>query len=308
MIIFLYGDDTYRSRQKLGEIIKQYEKVHKSGLNLKYFDCAKLSFQDFADETRQASIFKEKKMIILTNCFSKAEFKEKFREQGKAFVDSENIIIIYVEGKGIKKDPLFSFLKKHAKTQEFKTLTGNNLKRWMKGEFKKLKAKITDKALDKLIFFTDDNLWQITNEIKKLSSFKNGQEIKIKDVELLVKPKIEPDIFKTIDAIAIKDKKRALKLLKNHLEKGDNPLYLFSMINFQFRNLLIIKDLSMRNLSPFSLTNLHPFVIRKSSYLVRKFNFSELKKIYQKIFEVDLAIKMGKVEPEAALELLIAEI
>ena len=70
MIIFLYGQDTYRSRQKLNEIIEQYKKVHKSGLNLRYLDCGKLSFQDFNDETRQTSMFKEKKMVILTNSFS----------------------------------------------------------------------------------------------------------------------------------------------------------------------------------------------------------------------------------------------
>ena len=148
----------------------------------------------------------------------------------------------------------------------------------------------------------------MVNEIKKLSTFKSDKEIKVSDVELLIKPKIESDIFKTIGAIASRDKKRALGLLKAHLEKGDSPLYLFSMINFQFRNLLIIKDIIMRNFSPLNSTDLHPFVVRKSLFLVRKFKLSELKKIYQKIFEVDLAIKTGKIDPEAALELLIAEI
>ena len=159
----------------------------------------------------------------------------------------------------------------------------------------------------------------MANEIKKLVAYKTGHnqittvtklcpEIEREDVELLVKSKIEIDIFKTIDAIAAKNKKRALKLLKAHLEKGDSPLYLLSMINFQFRNLLIIKDLIEKNLSPYSFTNLHPYVIKKSISLLGKFSFSELKKIYQKIFEVDLDIKTGKIEPEMALDLLITEI
>jgi hypothetical protein len=38
MLIFLYGQDTHRSRQKLNEIIARYKKVHQSGLNLKYFE------------------------------------------------------------------------------------------------------------------------------------------------------------------------------------------------------------------------------------------------------------------------------
>ena len=34
----------------------------------------------------------------------------------------------------------------------------------------------------------------------------------------------------------------------------------------------------------------------------------ELKKIYQKIFQIDLDIKTGKIEAETALDLLLAEI
>ena len=75
MIIFLYGPDTYRSRQKLNEIIEHYKKVHKSGLNLKYFDLQKSSYQDFKDEIQQASMFKEKKLLVLKNIFSNPDLR-----------------------------------------------------------------------------------------------------------------------------------------------------------------------------------------------------------------------------------------
>ena len=37
MIIFLYGPDSFRSKEKLNEIVLGYKKVHKSGLNFVYF-------------------------------------------------------------------------------------------------------------------------------------------------------------------------------------------------------------------------------------------------------------------------------
>jgi DNA polymerase-3 subunit delta len=153
------------------------------------------------------------------------------------------------------------------------------------------------------------------NETEKLVNYKNGKEIGAADVDLLVKPKIEPEIFKTIDAIAFNNrwsgKKQALKLLHDHLEKGDHPLYLLSMINFQFRNLLIIKDLMEKNVPYYSLqkiTKMHPFVVKKTYEQARKFTFQELKKIYQNIFQVDLSIKTGKINPTAALDFLIVSI
>ena len=317
MIIFLYGPDTYRSRQKLNEIVEHYKEIHKSGLDLKLLDLKEKDFQDFKNEAQIASMFSEKKLLVLKNAFENFDFKEKISAEIEKFAKSEEVILFYEEE--IKKDKFFQTLKKFSEYQEFQLLDGERLKNWVKKEFRKYQAKIDSAVLEKLIEFVGNDLWQMSNEIKKLVVYKTGHnqittvtklcpEIEREDVELLVKSKIEIDIFKTIDAIAAKDKKRAIKLLKAHLEKGDSPLYLLSMINFQFRNLLIIKDLIEKNLSPYSFTNLHPYVIKKSISLLGKFSFSELKKIYQKIFEVDLDIKTGKIEPEMALDLLITEI
>jgi DNA polymerase-3 subunit delta len=308
MIIFLYGQDNYRSKRKLKELIERYRKIHESGLSLKYLDAQKLSFKELEDELKQTSIFKEKKLLVLMNFFSNADFKKNFVKKGKKFIDSDNTILFYESGKIDKRDSLLKFLNKHAKSQEFQLLEGLKLRNWLKNEFYERGAKIKEQALDKFISFVDNNPWQMINEAQKLVHFKNGQEIEIKDIELLIRPKITLDIFKTIEAIASKDKKRALKLLRNHLKKGDSPFYLFSMSNYQFRNLLIIKDLLMKNLPLDSSTGLHPFVVKKSYDLARKFDFSELKKIYQRLLKVDLSIKTGKSDPEAALDLLITEI
>lgn len=308
MIIFLYGQDNYRSKRKLKELIEHYREIHKSGLSLKYLDVQKLSFKELEDELKQTSIFKEKKLLVLMNVFSNADFKKIFVKKGKKFIDSENTLLFYEPDKIDKRDALGKFLNKHAKSQEFQLFEGLKLRNWLKKEFQERKANIKEQSLDKFITFVDNNPWQMINEIQKLAHFKNGKKIEIKDIELLIRPKITIDIFKTIEAIASKDKKRALKLLRNHLKKGDNPFYLFSMINYQFRNLLIIKDLLVKNLSPYSSTGLHPFVVRKSCDLARKFDFSELKKIYQRLLKVDLSIKTGKSDPEAALDLLITEI
>lgn len=327
MFIFLYGIDTYRSRQKLKEIIDRYKKIREKGLNLTYFDASKLSFQDFINQSQQTSIFKEKKLIILINLFSNNELKKIFLEKEKKdkfltkLADSEDIILIFEEQGVLKKEPLFIFFKKFAKCQEFKLLEGQNLKIWIKKEFINEQVEISQGALEQLAEFVGNDLWRLSNEIKKLAAYKKNpasakslagkQKIEAEDVEHLVRTKVEIDIFKTIEAIAIKDKKQALGLLHKHLERGDEPLYLLSMINFQFRNLLIIKDLIEKNYPYYVLTKetqLHPYVIKKAYFQSQKFTFEELKKIYQKIFQIDLKIKTGQIDARLALDLFIAEI
>jgi DNA polymerase-3 subunit delta len=366
MILFLYGQDTYRARQKLKEIIEQYKnpasgenldsagikKIHKSGLSLIYLDGENLKFEDFRDIIQQTSMFDEKKLLILSNIFNNQDFKEKFLKNYKDFFKLKpstrakldaglvphrnevsgagDIILFYEENEISMKDIFFNFLKTKAKTQNFQSLGGEKLKSWIRQELSKLKTEIDSEAIDKLINFVGNDLWQMSNEIKKLVNYraprqwseggkenevlfdhKKGGRINVEDIELLVKPKIETAIFKTIDAIAQKNKKQALLLIHQHLEKGDNPLYLLSMINFQFRNLLMIKDLIERHKPYYSIlkmTHLHPFVVKKSYQQANKFTLQELKKIYQKIFKADLDIKTGKITPETALDLLLTEI
>ena len=318
MVIFLYGQDTYRLTQKLREIIEEYKKIHKSGFNLRFLDfsglAGELNFQDFKDAFQQRSIFKEKRLIVLTNIFSNKDLKQSFLKNIKNLADSKDVIVISEKNKILANDPLFKILKKKIICQEFKLLEGQSLENWVKKEIEKYRVKIEPEALQQIIDFIGNDLWRFSNEIKKLVNYKDKNSnliITKQDIELLVRPKIEPDIFQTINFLASKNKKQALSLLKKHLEKGDSPLYLLSMISFQFRNLLMIRELIDKNRPYFLIskeTKLHPYVVKKSHAQAQRFSLSELKKIYQKIFEVDLNIKTGKLEPETALELLITQI
>jgi DNA polymerase-3 subunit delta len=269
MIILLYGPDTFRSRQKLREIVERYKKIHKSWLNLKYFDAQKDNLEDLLDWLKHLPMFNEKKLVVLKNALKLAN---QLKKPAK-----EHIILFFEESDVKEKVP-------GAKTQKFDFLTGLSLKKWVKSEFEKQGAKPSQEAIETLINFVGSDSWQLSNEIKKLAAFRAGSKtVSARDVELLVRPKIETDIFKTVRFLAFRNKKQALALIHQHLEKGDNPLYLLAMITWQFRRLL---TQGKNNL----------------------FTQQELKKIYRKIFEADLNIKTGKMEPKTALDLLIAEI
>lgn len=308
MIIFLYGQDTYRSRRKLNEFVARYKEVHKEGSGLRRLEGRDLDFRSFQQEIETGTIFGEKKLFILEGVFSNQEFKDLFIKNKKRILSSNTTILIYETKKIEKKDRFFKFLLKNSKTQEFGFLKGRQLEKWAISEFSRYRVKIQQRALSQLIDFVGPDTWRMTNEIRKLSSYKGRNSVvEEDDVRALVKPKIESDIFKTINAIAKKDRKTALGLIRAHLNSGESPFYLFSMIDFQFRNLLVVKDLLERGLSPYS-SGIHPYVIKKTLPLLGKFTSGQLKKIYRRLFELDLEIKSGKMSPELGLDLLVTEI
>ncbi len=311
MIIFLYGQDSYRAKEKLQEIIKQYKSVHKSGLSLVQIDAKEKNFNNFFDNFKIVSMFDEKKLIILKDIFSNQKFGEDLLNEIKILKDSKDVIVIFEKDEVDQRTKLFKALIKSAKCQEFSFLNSRELKIWFKKESEKYKLKIDSTAEATLLSYVGNDLWQLVNEIKKLVNFKPDKLIKKEDIILQVRPKIENNIFKTIDAISEKDKKQALSFLHKHLDNGDNSLYLLSMIAYQFRNLLIIKEMIDNGLPYATIqkkSGLAPFVVSKTYYLCNQFTFLELKKIYQKIFQVDLNIKTGKIDAETALDLLVAEI
>ncbi len=311
MIIFLYGEDSYKSKQKLEEIISHYKKSQKSGLNLIYIDANSTDFTDFYNHFKVSPMFSEKKLVILKSMFSDKNFQEDFLEKIDFLQDSKDVIVVYENLAVDQRLKIFKTLIKECKSQEFKLLDYKNTKNWALKEFKNYNQKINLDALDMLLAYVGNDLWQLSNEIKKLANFKNGSTIKKEDVELQVRPSIENDIFKTIDSLAQGEKKQVFSLLQKHLDGGDNPLYLISMIAYQFRNLLLVKELAQNGLMYGSIvkkSGLHPFVVKKSYFLCQQFSLEDLKGIYRKIFQIDSDIKKGKIESETALDLLVQSI
>jgi len=309
MLILLFGQDTFRLKRKQKEIIAQHKDKHKSGLNLSYFENPNLNFDKFKQTVEAVSMFDEKKLIILNNILKDKILREDFLDyfkKSKLKQKQEIIILLCEEG----KLELPSFKRKVNMYEEFKLLNGLNLINWIREEIKNNNGQINQIAIAKLISYTGGNLWQLNNEINKLVNYKNGELINQEDVDILVKHKLDSNIFKTLDALAQKDKKTALRLLHNHLEQGENEIYLLAMLAFQLRNLIKLKDLTEKN-TPYNLlakkSGLHPFIIKKSTAQLRNFTLAQLKKIYQQLAEIDYKLKTGKIDPQTALDLVVME-
>jgi DNA polymerase-3 subunit delta len=312
VIILLYGENTYLSSKKLEEIISGYQKKYDSGLNIRFFH-QKECFSDLIDYEKQISMFKEKRLLVVKNGLFSEDIKKGIVTNLEKILASENIFIFYEEGKIKKEEKLFKlFLKEKEKepksviVQEFEFLSSKKLYSWIKKQFEEQKREIEEEAVIYLSKMGGNDLWRLKNEIDKLSL--STEKITKENITDLVKIETESNIFKTIDAIAERDKEKALLFLYDHLQKNDSPHYLFSMIIYQFRNIIMVKDLMERGLQyekMKSKSGLHPFVFSKTYKQAGRFSKEELEKNYQRLFEFDLKIKTGQIDPVLALHLFL---
>jgi len=306
MIILVYGEDTYRSGKRIKALMDEYKKKYANAFGLRYLDSKNTTLDDLKNEMFEISMFQQKKLIIFEGSFGNAKFKEAFLKNNERFFESDNVLVFYERTKIIAKDKLFDFLKKNkeVKMEEFEELKGAKLKAYVEKEVRESGGVMDGNVLEKLLDFVGGDLWRISNELKKLINYvraEGREEITAADVEKIIIPDLELNIFDTIDAIAAKDKKKAINLFKEHLREGAEVPYLFSMIAWQIKNIIIAK-------SGAANTGISPYVLRKASYQAKNFSFDDLKRIYAKLTDLDADLKVGKILPEAALDLLVLEV
>ncbi len=311
MFIFLYGEDSFRSKEKLKELIKKFQKeIDPSNLNVLILEGEKLDINELEQTFLASGFLAKKRMIIVKNLFSQCQ-NNKILEKILNILNQENEnILIFWEGVKINqkinkiKKEIFKKLKNEKYSWEFSLLTGIKLKDWTKKRIENQNVKIENQTLENLITIVGNDLWRMSNEINKLCAYKFKKTITKDDLDLLIANKIDENIFNLVDAIGNKNKTLALKLINDQLEINNSANYLLAMIIRQFRILLQIKDLSLNNQN-FSQLKLHPFVIQKASNQVKKYSFEQLKNIYNQLLAMDIKLKTSQIKPTVLFDLFI---
>ena len=340
MIIFLYGEDTFRGRRKLNELKKRFlREVDPSGNGIVVVNGEKATMEEINESISASSLLTKKRMVIIENLFSNKsrtvfdrinEYLKKKNSDlpAEASARAGDNIIIFLDGVSGKdrqpkhKNELFKFLSNQKYAQEFKALSNTEAIAWTKKETEARGGKISRQAAAELTSLLGSDLWQINSEIDKLISYKAGRklaladnekgaEISVEDVKSLVRGQFDENIFALTDAIGNKNKSAAVKLFEEQLEAGLTEGYLLNMIIRQFGILTRIRqalDEGFTSRKIINLLKLHPFVAQKGISQARNFNLDALKNIFGKLVEIDYEMKSGKADAKTALSLLIAKI
>jgi len=337
MVIFLYGADTYRSRQKLFELKRKFvEQKDQQGLSISSVQADDLSIDKVRRLILTGGLFAEKRMIILEDLLS-AERNPQDREKNEIVVrEIMSILKKSAEAKtknGVSKDniivfwdnevrlgelspsqkKLYQFLKKKKYAEEFKPLNLREVKIWIKKEFEKQGIKIETKTIDLLANIYGNDLWSLKNETNKIVSLQNDSlNVHFEDLKNVIIPKTEQNIWRLIDALGRKNKVLALRLLSDQFENGAKIDYLLSMLTHQYRTIfrtkLCLKNspvLSSRELA--KRLKMHPYVCQKALEQEKNYTLEGLKKIYQQLLEIDLLRKTRPINPSVLLNLLIVK-
>lgn len=113
--------------------------------------------------------------------------------------------------------------------------------------------------------------------------------IKLKGSVEVFDEKIDARIFPFLDAVSQRNRKAALRELSALFSSGSDPIYITTMLVWQFRQIIAPEMAS-------------GFVKKKVEMVKKNFSFEELRRIYYQLLQTDVALKTGEGVGEAMLE------
>ena len=316
MLIFLYGSDTFRAKEKLDELKKRFlEKNNGNSFLISEIDGAEFNIAEFRNKVLSSGFFAEKKMVILKNFLSAKNKQDAEVLEIIKKVSEENILIAWERGDeaGFEKSELFKFLAGQKFTFKFNALSGNDLIKWIRERAKMYGAEIDNEAILEICDILGGDLCKIDLELQKICAFAGpGGKINAGTVAKLLSKEAEDNIFKFIDALAAKNKRMAMLSLEEELRAGVSELQILGIVAGQIRNLIQTKALlETGGISKEELAkkiSVHPYVAQKSLSQARNFQMNELKNIYRQLLAIDMGIKTSSASPRAMFGRMIAKI
>jgi DNA polymerase III delta subunit len=291
MLLFIYGPDTYRAREKVVAIKKQYEARNPGSFALYEFDWGESpDFGSLKGVLDAAGFFAAHKLIVVKDVFrappdTLERLKTHLKEVGVKKRDDMTLLLwhrgdLKAEGalKAEKAKTALLWFKRNAVSEEYAPLTGDAFARWAKRELQAAGSTLTAKAFGEFCRMYEGNAWRAVSEIEKLAL---GHPF-------TPRYKTHAEIFDLVRALWRRDQKGALQTLLTLLESGTNGFYILAMMAYAVRK-------SLERASP------------ESGYrggALREREANGLTRHLQLVADTDLKIKTGELDLEFGLELL----
>lgn len=321
-IYLLFGDEDYLQEKAITALRESLLSPEMADFNYEELDGEKCLPAQVAEAANALPVFAERRFVLVKNpTFLQSGKKEDTTESSghndKALLDYcadpllSTCLVFWVKGNIDKRRKLVKAIEKSGQLLEFKSLKGNELRKWLREEVEIQGLKIEPQALDFIESNSTNNLRHLKQELEKLSLYcQDSRLITLVAAEKLLTKTSEANIFALVDCFGEKKSEKALVEMTYLLDQGEPPVRLLFMIARQYRLIIQAKELARKGYSEKQISSeikTHPFVTSKLLRQGRNYQFAELEKILSQILECDLALKT-KSNSRVILEQLLFQI
>jgi DNA polymerase III subunit delta len=327
MLYIFYGQDDYSIQQALEELKKGIVDETFGVSGIVTLEGNHVTFPEFKVVCETIPFFSEKRLVVTRGLLERFEGRQKQRQTKKTSNNSqlkewqpfavcinnlpESTILVIIDNEINKINPLFKEISDKAQVRVYPLLKHRELVNWIQKRVIIQGSQISPQATDLMAKLVGNDLWTLSTEVDKLTLYASGRLILEKDVKAIVSHAQETSVFNLIDAIIEGNVGLAEELLQQLLNIGATPVYLLSMLSRQIRLDVLAKEMVINKKSDTEMKlklGLADYPFKKTIEQAGKYSLDSMKRIYEKLLETDVAIKIGKYDDNLGLIILLAEL
>lgn len=325
-IYLLYGEEDYLRNLAAGTIAERAVPPDApQEFNLADFSLNNPeSFVAAIETARQLPIMSKRRVVIvrdvrISSSAAGDTLKESYLDGLERYLadPSPETILIFIadELNGTRKAA--KLLKQYATAIEFTHLGESEILRRVISTAADAGAVISEPAAQHLIDLAGPDFRRVSGELDKLiTAALPENKITRELIDEFVPNRREISNFELTGHLLAGDRKLALQTLNKILDDGTEPLALVGLLSYNFRRLLMLKDMVDAGSRPADAARTLKLRFSDQDTFVaaaRRFDISFLRRAVKRIAEVDLAIKtsLGGGGPKGArlqLEILVCEL
>lgn len=286
--------------------------------NFQIFDFPSMSPEEFTGALETLPFFQKKKVVIGEHLpLDKGqvkEYEEKLLDLARYLkkANASTLLFLQFDGALPFKGKAYHALEPYLQIIRLSRLTKTELQNFILKRFKarglRVEKPLVPFLAEKSSYFThpqETSLYQIANMVDSVAGLAEDGKVTLKDGQALFKDPAEENIFKLMDAISARDAVQAVSLMVGFTQIQEDPVRIFYMTVRQIRNLIGVKLLKSRRISPseaIKILGLSSFEYHKLESAVDRFHLEELFSLHEKLFQMETNLKTRPFDMTLGME------
>lgn len=314
-IFLLTGDNAFQIAAERSRWIRGFAEKH-GDENYSRIEGMELSYSRLLDEIGVLPFTAQKRLVVVEGVpsFSKEEM------EGLPKDIHPDVLLLFIDRSPDKRKSGTKVLLTIADVRDCTLLSGATLNAWIQGSFAKEGTTIEPDALRMLLSNVGTEQILLVEEIRKLALYAGSRPVTVRDIELLVLPTGERNVWQLMDLLSEGDQRRALTFVQDLLTRGETAAGLWPMLLWTVSQLTAVAgaaELGARSPQDVMKKSGVKFGPARSLLpFARRIDRAALQRILRKFAQADIDLKTGVLrstveapqEAEAILDVCIAEL
>ena len=312
-VYFLYGEESFFHTEFIRRMTGLMVTPENQEFNLEKFEAKSSSPSDWIGAAKTFSFFGGDKLVIVRGL-----------EEATLSENEQKALLEHVLDPDPEACLVFTALKADRKRKLFKTLTAlkgaiqcsapkeAQLFPWLKKRAKSEGYTLNMAGAKVLMDRIGPRPGILASELEKVIVYAGeSKEIGAAEAaESVGESKLE-NVFAMTDALNAKNAGKALALLHNQMDHGEEPIKILGTIIWQLRMIWAVKHYQSKKIPPQQIAKEaggHPFVVEKALKYSANFSRDQLRDCFKNFFLADRELKASGKNPEGVLETLMLKL